>query len=249
MNFSTDPIVGMLIKLSTWWQWLAEVSIGAIIVRLLLSIICGGILGVERATKRHAAGFRTYILVSVGAAMAGATNQFVFEFFGGGDGARLGAQVISGIGFLCAGSILVTSRNQIKGLTTAAGLWACGCMGLCVGLGYYTLGIISCALVLLVLGILPPIENYFTNRAKIFTIHVELSSRPDLKSLINFLREKNYQVINVEHNDAYSASGLSVYTLTINSPDVKKGEKIIVHSEVANMINDLDYVNHAEIII
>lgn len=246
---NVDPIVKLLMKNSSWWGWLAEVSLGAIIVRLLVAAICGGIIGGERAAKRHAAGFRTYIIVAVGAAIAGATNQFIFEFFGNtGDGARLGAQVISGIGFLCAGTILVTSRSQIKGLTTAAGLWACGIMGLSVGLGYYTMGIVSGILLLLILSVLPPIENYFILRAKTFTLHVELSSRPDLKELISYLRENNYRVTNVEHNVAYASSGLSVYTLTIKMPDVKKKEKILSHIEVAKILETLPYVNHAEVI-
>lgn len=246
---NVDPIVKLLMRLSSWWGWLAEVSIGAIIVRLLLAVICGGIIGGERAAKRHAAGFRTYIIVAVGAAIAGATNQFIFEFFGNtGDGARLGAQVISGIGFLCAGTILVTSRSQIKGLTTAAGLWACGCMGLSVGLGYYTMGIVSALMLLIILSVLPPIENYFILRAKIFSLHVELSSRPDLKELINYLRKHEYSVTNVEHNIAYASSGLSVYTLTITMPDVKKGKRIINHNEVAKILETLPYVNHAEVI-
>ena len=131
-----DPVVKFL------GDWLDDVSnIWTILIRLILAVIFGGIIGLERASKRHAAGFRTYILVCLGATLAMITNQFICEKSGQGDYARLGAQVISGIGFLGAGTILVTSKNQIKGLTTAAGLWACACMGLSIGIGYYTLAI------------------------------------------------------------------------------------------------------------
>ena len=96
----------------------------SITVRILLSVIIGGALGFEREQKRHPAGFRTYILVCLGAALVMMTNQYVFETFHTGDVSRLGAQVISGIGFLGAGTIIITGRNQVRGLTTAAGLWA-----------------------------------------------------------------------------------------------------------------------------
>ena len=133
-----DPIVKLL-----KWNWLSDISFGSIIIRLFLAFICGGILGFDREKKHQAAGFRTYILVCLGACVAMMTNQFIFESTGSGDSARLGAQVISGIGFLGAGTIIVTSRNQIKGLTTAAGLWACACLGLSIGIGFYTLSIIG----------------------------------------------------------------------------------------------------------
>jgi len=243
LDLYADPIVKLLNS-----DWLANITVGSIIVRLLIAIICGGILGAERAVKRHAAGFRTYILVAVGAAIAGLANQFIIDFFGSGDGARLGAQVISGIGFLCAGTILVTSRSQIKGLTTAAGLWACGVMGLAAGLGFYTLALISCVIIFLILSILPPIEDYFIERSRAFTLHVELESRPNLKELVNYLRNEGYQVTNVEHNVAYASSGLSVYTLSVSEPFSKEKKTIKTHKEVAAKIEELPYVNHAEIL-
>ena len=82
----------------------------------------GGLLGIDRGMKNRPAGFRTFMLVSIGSAIVMITNQFLYQVYHTGDPARLGAQVISGIGFIGAGSIIVTTRNQIKGLTTAAGL-------------------------------------------------------------------------------------------------------------------------------
>ena len=140
INRFVDPIVKLL---GNNFIWLSELTIGSIIVRLALVIIVSGIVGIERASKKHEAGLRTYVLVCVGAAVAMLTNQFIFEAFGTGDVGRIAAQVISGIGFLGAGTILITSRNQIKGLTTAACLWACACMGLAIGIGFYTLTILG----------------------------------------------------------------------------------------------------------
>lgn len=104
-----------------------EVTLQAVVFRLVLSVLIGGILGFERGLKNRPAGLRTYVLVCVGATIVMLTNQYIYQNAGTGDPVRMGAQVISGIGFLGAGTIMVTPHNQIKGLTTAAGLWASVC--------------------------------------------------------------------------------------------------------------------------
>lgn len=112
-------------------------SIVEITVKLLLALLCGGILGIEREHKKRPAGFRTYMLVSLGSALVMMTNQYIWEYYGIGDPTRMGAQVINGIGFLGAGTIIVTGHNRVKGLTTAAGLWTAACIGLAIGIGFY----------------------------------------------------------------------------------------------------------------
>mgnify|MGYP001027887749 CR=1 FL=1 len=103
----------------------------------MLTLTIGGMIGLERGSKNQSAGFRTYMLVCLGAASVMMTNQYICDHFESGDPSRLGAQVISGIGFLGAGTIIVTKRNQVRGLTTAAGLWSSACLGLAVGIGFY----------------------------------------------------------------------------------------------------------------
>ena len=137
-----DPISQLL------GNWSFDINIWSILLRLVLAVLFGGAIGVERATKRHAAGFRTYILVCVGATLAMLVNQYTVVTFDSGDATRLGAQVISGIGFLGAGSILITSRSQVRGLTTAAGLWASACVGLAIGAGFYTAAVVTGLLIL-----------------------------------------------------------------------------------------------------
>lgn len=119
-------------------ELLQELNWISITVRLLLALICGGILGIEREKKRRPAGLRTYMLVCVGAAFVMITNEYMSFKYEGVDPSRMGAQVISGIGFLGAGTIIVTGRNRVKGLTTAAGLWAAACIGLAAGAGFYS---------------------------------------------------------------------------------------------------------------
>lgn len=233
---AVDPIVNFI------GDWLSEINFGSIFVRLLLAVFCGGLLGVERATKRHAAGFRTHILVCVGSAIAMLTNQFVFEQFGSGDASRLGAQVISGIGFLGAGTILVTSRNQIRGLTTAAGLWACACLGLAIGVGFYTLAIGSLIIIFAALTVFTYLENYFTDRTRSMELHLEFDTRTNLKDFINYIRSNDMKVKSIEHNTAYSSTGLSVYTVSIELSKDKK----ITHKCVIEDIKKLEYVNFVE---
>ena len=234
----TDPIISFF---GDTLNWLSDITnIWTILIRILLAILCAGIIGVERSRKRQAAGLRTYILVCLGAAIVMMLSDFLVLSNPGSDAGRLGAQVVSGIGFLGAGTILVTSKNRIKGLTTAAGLWAAACMGLTIGAGFYTLGIIGSILILIVLTILPKIEQIFRRKTKYFELHVELDDRSNLKDLVNFLRSINVQISSIEKNPAYIQSGLSVYTMTLNSEEKRD------HDTFIETIKNLKYVNHCE---
>lgn len=233
-----DPIAEVL------GAWSQEVGIGSIIWRICLAILLSFILGIERSARNQAAGVRTFILVTLGSTIAMMTNQFIFETFETGDASRLGAQVISGIGFLGAGTIMVTSRSQIRGLTTAAGLWASACMGLAVGVGFYTLAIIGTISSFLVFTILQSLESYLKDISKSFTIYVELNNCQDLKNLINYIRNSNIVIQRVEMNQAYKESGLAVYTIFLYNKN--KGLNNMRHMAILNGLRKLEYVNYVE---
>lgn len=233
-----DPIAEVL------GAWSQEVGIGSIIWRICLAILLSFILGIERSARNQAAGVRTFILVTLGSTIAMMTNQFIFETFETGDASRLGAQVISGIGFLGAGTIMVTSRSQIRGLTTAAGLWASACMGLAVGVGFYTLAIIGTISIFLVFTILQSLESYLKDISKSFTIYVELNNCQDLKKLINYIRNSNIVIQRVEMNQAYKESGLAVYTIFLYNKN--KGLNNMRHMAILNGLRKLEYVNYVE---
>lgn len=235
-----DPIIELL-KIDE----LTKLNIYTICLRLVLAIIFGGILGIERAKKHHAAGFRTYILVCLGSAVAMITNEYINLVSNTGDAARLGAQVISGIGFLGAGTILVTSRNQIKGLTTAAGLWACACLGLAIGVGFYTLALTTTILIAIVLSTLPILEKFFTKNSRRFEIHIEFETRENLKQFVNTARTMGFDISSIEKNPAYASSGLSVYSIALKVKN-KKGK--INHQSFLEAFSNLEYVNYVEII-
>ena len=226
----------------TGLEWLQGINIWSILVRLILSILIGGLIGLERAFKHRAAGLRTHILVCVGATVAMMTNEYITAVTGTGDSARLGAQVISGIGFLGAGTIMFTSRNQVKGLTTAAGLWACACLGLALGIGFYTVSVLAFIIVIGVFSLLPAIEKHMTLKSRRFTIHIEFSCRENLKEFINAARELEFKVSSVEYNPAYSHSGLSVYTIELRVQNNKK----IPHTKYVEEFSKYPYVNSVE---
>lgn len=180
-------------------HYLHEVNLLSITVRLLLATICGGIIGIERGTKKRPAGFRTHILVCMGAAVIMITNQYMSDVLGmDTDPSRMGAQVISGIGFLGAGTIIVVGRNQVKGLTTAAGLWVCACMGLAIGIGFYEGAVIGCVFLFGAMTGLHGLDNYVQSNSRVMEIYVELQDIEALTNLLKKLKDEGIKTSNLE---------------------------------------------------
>ncbi len=173
---------------------LREITTVAVLVRLIFAMLCGGAIGIEREHKRRTAGFRTHILICLGAAMTTMVSQFLFkEMHLYTDIGRLGAQVIAGIGFIGAGTIIVTKRRQVKGLTTAAGLWTCAIIGLAVGAGYYEAAVLATAIILLAEIFFSRFEYWVLDNARNINIYVEYSGNEYLDSVIRLL--KTYRVV------------------------------------------------------
>ena len=177
---------------------LHSINLVSITFRILLSIIIGGALGIERGRKRHPAGFRTYILVCLGSTLVMMTNQYIFQTFQTGDVSRLGAQVISGIGFLGAGTIIITGRNQVKGLTTAAGLWAAACIGLAIGIGFYEGAIICGVTTFFVMTILHNLDESMRKKLKQINLYVELDASFGLGSFISYAKKNSIQLSDIQ---------------------------------------------------
>ncbi|KXT87986.1 MgtC/SapB family protein [Streptococcus oralis] len=166
----------------------------SILFRILLSVIIGGIIGLERGRKAQSAGFRTYILVCLGSAMVMMTNEYVISQYGTGDPTRMGAQVISGIGFLGAGTILVTKNNRVKGLTTAAGIWTSATIGLAIGIRFYS-GAIACALALItIMTIFQPLKSYIQRRSRKVEVYVVLTSLEAFNRILIYLSSHQIKV-------------------------------------------------------
>jgi putative Mg2+ transporter-C (MgtC) family protein len=218
MILAIDPILNLL-KLDESITWYG------VIVRLVVATIFGGIVGLERQNNNQSAGFRTHIILTVASALAMLTNQFIIERFGTGDISRIGAGVVSGVGFLGAGTILITSRNRIKGLTTAAGLWACSCLGIAIGAGFYTAAI--CGLIIYVFALLlQPLEGKLSKFSKYVNIQLEFDDPKKINSFIDYIREKNIKLLSLNDNDNYKDTGLYVYNVLLCIPKGFKKEQL-----------------------
>ena len=171
----------------------------AILLRLLCAVFCGGLIGIERTYKRRPAGFRTHILICLGAAMTTLTSQYlllVMHYYT--DVARLGAQVVAGIGFIGAGSIVVTRRERVKGLTTAAGLWVSAIIGLVCGAGYLECALVAAAMVLLAELLLVRLEYWLADSAKDVNLYIEYAHSDLIERIIIVMKEFRIRVTDLE---------------------------------------------------
>mgnify|MGYP003571332887 CR=1 FL=1 len=233
-----DPIAKVL------GSWSSTITIWSIILRLGISFIFSAIFGCERANKRHSAGLRTFIVISLGSTLAGIADMFFIETFGVLI-PILSSCVLIALSILSSRSIFFSSKNQIKGLTTAFAIWTCGIIGICIGIGFYTVAIIGFVLLILCLTSFWVLEKYLKNRSNHFEIHLELNNKMALAEFVTTIRKLGLRIDDIEMNSAYVNSGLSVYTisLTIVSPELKKFK---THKEIIEAIKSLDYVSHIE---
>ena len=174
-------------------------SLAGLAVKLTLAVIFGGIIGIERGRKRRPAGFRTHILVCVGATMAMCISRYCIDVLGiTVDVSRLGAQVINGIGFLGAGTIIVTRRQEVKGLTTAAGLWACACMGLAIGAGFFECALMAFAAIITSTTLLDKVEKLITSRSLNMNVNVIVTETSVIHDVHEVLRGMNVRIFDSE---------------------------------------------------
>ena len=218
-----------------------DLTAESVVLRLALAVLLGGVIGLERGRKNRPAGFRTYMLVCLGAAltmMLGQYNGLVAQQAGlQSDVTRFGAQVINGIGFLGAGTILVTQKQQVKGLTTAAGLWASACMGLALGAGFYACVGMSFLLIMAVVWLLPKIEVFLVEKSRNMDVYVEVETLDGIPEVIGCLKAEGIHIYDVDI-DRGSKSG-QVYPNAVFSVRLIKG---LPHTRVVAMLSQLEQI-------
>ena len=219
---------------------LREVTYLAVALRIAAAVIFGGLLGLERGMKNRPAGLRTYMLVCVGSCLIMLTNQFIYQSTASGDPVRMGAQVVSGIGFLGAGTIVVTRRNQIKGLTTAAGLWAAAGVGLALGIGFYEAAIAGAVAVFFVMTMLQKMDNRMHRKSKQVEAYFELSEKVSLGDFLRVLRTKELEADDVQREQQDEQGGNRSYIATFRSK-VRRN-----HQEIAQILREIDGVEYLE---
>lgn len=220
---------------------LREVNLLAVILRILVALTLGGCIGLERGLKNRPAGLRTYILVCVGSCLIMLTNQYIYQIFQTGDPVRMGAQVVSGIGFLGAGTIVVTQRSQIKGLTTAAGLWAAAAVGLAIGIGFYEAAIFGSIVIFAVLTILQRFDTMVHRNAKYLEIYTELSPGITLGDFMKQVRDFGVEFDGIQVDaDNYLADGTRSYVAAL------KSGKRFNHAELLTSVQSIPGVIRVE---
>lgn len=221
-------------------EMLSGITPVSVFVRLFLAVLCGGAIGLDREIKRRAAGLRTYMLVCVGAALVMITSQYISLAYNT-DPARMGAQVISGIGFLGAGTIIVTKSNQVKGLTTAAGLWASACMGLAVGVGFYEGALIGTLFIFLIITVMHRLDYKVLSNSRAMEIYTELTEDGKLSELLGFARKNMITIVHVEIiNAKYGENKALAAVISLRLPTRHN------HFEVLEQFHKLDCVAYVE---
>ena len=213
----------------------------AIVLRIVLAVLCGGAIGLERGLKNRPAGMRTYMLVCVGSCLIMLTNQYIHQVTGTGDPMRLGAQVVSGIGFLGAGTIVVTRHNQIKGLTTAAGLWSAAGVGLALGVGFYEAALIAGLAIFTVLTLLQRWDDRMHSKTRVLELYVELEAGTTVGAFIRGVRDLELEISNVQMDQEVSKENNTrglIATL--------KAKKRCKHVELMDQIRQIEGVRYLE---
>lgn len=208
---------------------LRDVTLLSTMVRMILAFLCGGLIGIEREYKRRPAGFRTHILICLGAAMTTLTSQYLFlviHYYT--DVARLGAQVVAGIGFIGAGTIIVTRRQRVKGLTTAAGLWTVAIVGLAIGSGFYEGGLLVTGLILMAELVFSKIEYRMLENAPEINPYMEYTDKACLENVLKLYRELGVKILNMEitrSNGSEKHNACAIFSLRLNK--TCKAERLI----------------------
>ena len=212
------------------FDFIREMNMLAITARLVLAVLCGGLIGLEREVRRRSAGFRTHILICMGSAITILTNLYLYQVMHlYTDISRMGAQVIAGVSFVGAGTIIVTRSNRVKGLTTAAGLWTASIIGLACGAGYAECAIFATLMVMFAELVLIRIEYRFVKRSSEVNLYVEYSLPSTVQRLVRVLRTEKIPMNDMEVNRMSEANGSyrysAILTILLTRQDLE--QKII----------------------
>ena len=222
----------------TVFDGIRDITVLSTTIRLLLAVLLGGLIGLERSYKNRPAGFRTHILVCVGASIASMTGIYLYlNMHLPTDISRLGAQVVSGLGFIGGGTIIVINNRKIKGLTTAAGLWACGIIGLAVGAGFYEGAILGTGMVLLAETLFSYLGSKITHN-EAFKILLEYNNKNALNDVMRYCKNNRMVISNLEVTGKRDST-MSIYSvvLTVRPRDKVDREKVMrVISEIDGII-------------
>lgn len=214
---------------------LVHINLLSVIIRLLLAAVIGAMIGIEREHQNQTAGLRTHMLICIGAALTMLTNQFIAEkLFSSADPTRIGAQVISGIGFLGVGTIVVTGNKKVRGLTTAAGLWASACAGLAAGIGFYEGAIAGTIIIFFVMVIVQRVDKYIISKQKHVSVYIELADLECFDKVKEVIEEMKLSIVDLEISRINTAV-LSVVAIDFKLNLEKQKYDVKIISEISKV--------------
>lgn len=222
-------------------QYIEEFNYISILIRLSLAVLLGGIVGAERATKRQIAGIRTFAVVCLGAALAMVTNEYLCVKSGNiVDTSRMAAQVISGVGFLGVGTIIVTGKNQVKGLTTAASLWAVATLGIAVGAGFVYGAVVGFLLIMISVKVLQRASRHQENYNRILEVYMEVSPEGGMTRVMEYMDSKEFIIRSMQRTDQNTFKSEDIAVAMELDLGTKRHHNIILRE--LQLIKGLDYI-------
>lgn len=235
---NTDPIATLL------GHWATSLNAYSVFFRIVIAVLLSSIIGWERSSKRHSAGLRTFMIMTLAGTVVMLIDLYLNSIFDGHI-FLLSALSIVSASRLVTRTLFFTSRNQIMGLTTAVSLWGSCILGIAIGAGLYTITAITFLVLILSLSKLPTLEFFLKNRSNHFEIHLELKNSLNLQNFVTTIRKLGLTIDAIEMNPAYANSGLSVYSIaiTISNEELKNYK---THKEIIEALSTLDYIYHIE---
>lgn len=219
-----------MLKLLDYLEQFNEASIA---LRLVLATILGGLIGVEREAKRHPAGFRTFVLVCLGSCLGTIANLYLFYDTGSADTSRIPASIVSGIGFLGVGTIIVTGKNRVKGLTTAAALWTTSALGIALGAGMIKMSVFAFALVFVTLGVLNKISAHIADFNPRISIYIELTKSEIANQVLDYMTQKGYKLVSMKKK--HLSGDECEISLTVDFDLLKKIDHSVIKCDIMNL--------------
>jgi putative Mg2+ transporter-C (MgtC) family protein len=219
-------------------EYLRDFNAISIIVRLSLAVLLSGLIGIERSKSGRAAGLRTHILVCLGSTIASMTGLYINKMVGG-DASRIAAQVISGIGVVSAGSIMVRHKSTIIGLTTAACVWAVGTVGIAIGYGFYEAAIIGVLLIIFITTTLNALDSRLRHNMKEISVYIEFIDSKRINTTISMIKGIGVEIetVSVEKTKTSSQNGIGASLLI----HINKKKDIDAFIEQLNKIDNVEF--------
>lgn len=199
----------------------------SIATRIILSVVLSGIIGWERSKSGRAAGLRTHILVCLGACVVSLTGLYLKHQYGA-DPSRIAAQVISGIGFLGTGTILVKKESEIVGLTTAACIWSTGCIGIALGYGLYWIALLAAVLCFVIMKKMAAWEQGVKQQGIVFRVYGELHDASQTNEFLSEIENADIHISDIKFTDAKSKVVNGIAFVATISADSNKDKKSII---------------------